>query len=368
MRNKQINLFDHAPYRDAGVEGLPLITEPNSGSVLVYTPGHLYKPSPVQVDRIGKQAGPGALEASEARFVAGLIRHLDPDHAQDSEVVQRIPAAIKQAGRDFFLLRNLDRSPDGTRLRMGDGNWFYPDFIFWLLNHAGQTEGQTMAFIDPKGLLMGTRGGWNNHKVLCFAYKLVEIAEQLGHTHDRQGRGVNFAMKGVFISTTQRERLEEETRATQEFHVYDDAGSKVFPGYDDFSRAGVFFAECGDHIERMMAYLISGPSLLDKVMARAASAQHLAAEELPEDEIGCFFRWSLTNQGGLEPALGELIRFSLTATDEAHVVRRIQQHAREKLHPFMEKRLWHTLTNGVEDVNRIEQPCRTLLERYFANH
>jgi hypothetical protein len=247
---------------------------------------------------------------------------------------------------------------------MGDENWFYPDFIFWLLDQSGQTERQTVAYIDPTGLLMGTRGGWNNHKVLCFAYKLVEIGGQLGPAHDRQGKAVDFAMKGVFISTTQREKLEDETRATREFHVYDDDGKKVFPGYDDFGRAGIFFAECGDYIERMMAYLESGPSLLDKIMAHAASASLLADDVLPEDEIGCFFRWSLAAEGGLEPALGELIRRSLTATDEAHAIRRMQQHAREKLQPYVEKSLWHTLTGGIEDVNRIERPCRVLLERY----
>lgn len=118
------------------------------------------------------------------------------------------------------------------------------------------------------------------------------------------------------------------------------------------------------YIERMMAYLESGPSLLDKIMAHAASASLLADDVLPEDEIGCFFRWSLAAEGGLEPALGELIRRSLTATDEAHAIRRMQQHAREKLQPYVEKSLWHTLTGGIEDVNRIERPCRVLLERY----
>lgn len=58
---QQPHPFDHAPYRDSGSEGLPLISDSATGSVLVYTPGHLYQPSPLEVDGIGKAAGPGAL-------------------------------------------------------------------------------------------------------------------------------------------------------------------------------------------------------------------------------------------------------------------------------------------------------------------
>lgn len=367
MENSQFHLFDHAPYRNESAEGLPLITEADTGSVLVYTPGHLYKPSPIEVDGIGKAATPGALIPTEREFVARLIRHLSPDCAQDSDVQQRIPAALRRDQREFFLLRNLERSPDATRLRMGAEDWFYPDFIFWIIDHERSPEHQTVAYIDPKGLTMGLRGGWNNHKVLCFAYKLVEIAQQIRHPHDEHGQIVQFAMKGVFISTTRKEYLQDASRETLEFHVYDDHGAKHFPSYEDFARAGIFFAERPDHIEHMMAYLQSGPTLLDKLMARIASTMNAAGDVIPDDEVACFYRWQLLqNQSVVEPSLGELIKFSLTAHDEDHALRRMQQEARKELQPIIQKNLIHSLTGSVKDVNRIPNPCRVLLEHRMA--
>ena len=290
MESSQFNLFDHAPYRDEGAKGLPLITDANTGSVLVYTPGHLYKPSPIEVEGIGKAASPGALIQTEKEFVSRLIRHISPDFAQDSDVQQQIPAALRHGKLEFFLGRNLERSHDATRLRMGSEDWFYPDFIFWVIDHSLYPEHQTLAYIDPKGLTMGMRGGWNNHKVLCFVYKLVEITQQIKHPHDEHGVAVQFAMKGVFISTTRKEDLQDASRQTLEFHVYDDQGAKHFPSYEDFASAGIFFAERPDHVEHMMAYLERGPSLLDKLMGRVAASMN---DVIPDDEIGCFYRWQL---------------------------------------------------------------------------
>jgi len=105
---------------DNGVAGLPLITNP-AGAACVFVPGHIYKPNPLQVERIG--AGPGALIDSERRFLASLIRHLGGASQVSKE---QIPAAIKQGQTEYYLLRNIDRSPGATRFRIGEGNWFYP--------------------------------------------------------------------------------------------------------------------------------------------------------------------------------------------------------------------------------------------------
>jgi hypothetical protein len=366
MIGQQLTLDATAPYQDRGAEGLPLITDNATGEILVHTPGHLYTPSPVEVDRIGKAAVPGALIKSEVEFIARLIRHLDPDHRQNEAVIQRIPAAIKQGQREYFLLRNLDRSPDGTRLRLAGENWFYPDFIFWIIDQATQPETQRLCYLDPKGLEMGLRGGWNHHKILCFAYKLVEIASQLPGARNREGRLVQLILKGAFVSTTRRDELAKATAGSQEFHVYDDEGRKVFPSYDDFAGGGIFFAEKSDHIERLMGYLLAGESLLDQVMGRAAMA-NLSPETLPADEIGCFFRYLLLkNANSPAAALGELVRHALTASDLRHVITRLQRESRKELLPYGKKGMVHKMTGGMEDVNRIAEPCRDLLQRFTA--
>lgn len=361
------SLFDDTPFQHDGVDGLPLITDRATDQVLVYTPGHLYTPSPVAVDGIGKAASPGALIATEREFIAKLIRHLDPHHAKNEDVIKRIPAAIKQGQREYYLLRNLDRSPDGTRLRLAGEDWFYPDFIFWIIDKATQPETQRLCYLDPKGLEMGMRGGWNHHKVLCFVYKLVEIASQLGNTHDRNGQPVKFRLKGAFISTTKRQELEKATTGSQEFHVYDDEGRKVFPSYDQFAKGGIFFEEKTDHIERLMTYLLEDESLLDQVMRRAATAANLPEDTRPDDEIGCFFRYLLLrNANSPSAVLGELVRYTLTAGDPNHVIDRMQRQSRKELSPYLKKGMIHKMTGGMEDVERIAQPCRELLERCKA--
>ena len=279
---------------------------------------------------------------------------------------KRIPAAIKRSQREYFLLRNLDRSPDGTRLRLAGEDWFYPDFIFWIIDKATRPETQRLCYLDPKGLEMGMRGGWNHHKVLCFTYKLVEIAGQLGDTRDRNGQPVKFRLKGAFISTTRREELEKVTAGSEEFHVYDDAGRTVFPNVDDFAKAGIFFAEKTDHIERLMAYLLEDESLLDRVMRRAAVAENLPEDALPDDEIGCFYRYLLHENPDRRIALGELVRHALTAGDLDHVIARLQGESRKQLMPYLARGAIHKMTGGMEDVNRIAQPCRELLRRCAA--
>ena len=366
MVTKNRSLFDDVPYQNDGAEGLPLITDNATGEILVHTPGHLYTPSPIAVDGIGKAAGPGALIKTEAEFIARLIRHLDQCHAENEEVIKRIPAAIRQGQREYYLLRNLDRSPDGTRLRLAGEDWFYPDFIFWIIDKGTQPETQRLCYLDPKGLEMGMRGGWNHDKVLCFAYKLVEIASQLGDTRDRNGQPVKFRLKGAFISTTRREELEKVTAGSQEFHVYDDEGRAVFPSYDDFARGGIFFAEKTDHIERLMAYLLADESLLDRVMRRAAAAGNLPENILPDDEIGCFYLYLLRKKPDKRVALGKLVRHALTAGDLDRVIARLQRESRKELLPYLKKGAIHKMMGGMEDVNRIAHPCQELLRRCAA--
>ena len=365
MTTEQTNLFDHAPYQNPGADGLPLITDSATGSILVYTPGHLYKPSPVEVEGIGKAASPGALIKSEVAFIARLIHFIDPDHAKDEHVIQRIPAAIKRKQLHYYLLRNLDRAPEGARFRLAGEHWFYPDFIFWIIDKATQPELQRLCYLDPKGLEMGLRGGWNHPKLLCFVYKLVEIASQIPTACTQDGQPVQFILKGALISTTTYQALAESTASSQEFHVYNDAGHKIFPSAAEFANGGIFFAEKPDHLQRLMNHLTAGESVIDQVMGYAVRANTLPETAIPDHEIGCFFRYLLRQtQQNLAAALGELLRHALTANDVNQVVSRLQAESRKQLQPYLKKGMMQKLTGGMEDVNGIAQPCRELLQRY----
>ncbi len=365
MISQQLALTPEAPYSNDGAQGLPLITNHVTHAIKVYTPGHLYIPSPLKIDGIGKAAG--ALIKTEAEFIAALIRYLDPNHAQDENVAKRIPTAIKRDQREYFLLRNLDRSPDGTRFRLEAGNWFYPDFIFWIVDKSTQPETQRLCYLDPKGLEMGVKGGWSDHKLLCFIYKLVEIASQIPVAHNQHGQPVQFILKGALISTTTYQALKTSAGNSDHFRVYDNAGHRVFPSVDDFAKGGIFFAEKANHIERLMTYLQAGESVLDQVMRCAVTVLAQPETAIPHDEVGCFFRCLLRdNKESVAGGLGELVRYALTAGDLNQVISRIQQHSRKELLPYLHKGMLHQLTGGMEDVNRIVQPCREWLQRSMA--
>ena len=65
-------------------------------------------------------------------------------------------------------------------------------------------------------------------------------------------------------------------------------------------------------------------------------------------------------------ALGELVRHALTASDLDHVIARLQGESRKQLMPYLARGAIHKMTGGMEDVNRIAQPCRELLRRCAA--
>ena len=346
---------------DNGVAGLPLITNP-AGAACVFVPGHIYKPNPLQAEPPGKVAGPGGLIDSERKFLASLIRHLGGDSQVTKE---QIPAAIKQGQIEYYLLRNIDRSPGATRFRIGEGNWFYPDFIFWIVDHATEPQAQRICYIDPKGLEMGARGGWSNHKLLCFTYKLVEISQTFPQATLEDGTPISLRFKGAFVSTSSYGQLQTAMAASPEFQVYGDDGAPVFPSVEQFGRCGIFFADRTDYIARMMAWLSGSESVLEQAMASAASALGRSTDQIPSDEIGAFFLYELQrNAGKIELALAEIVRHSLTASALLQVEARMQLRARKELLPFLSESrgIKERLVGGIADPALIPEPCRVLYE------
>ncbi len=98
-----------------------------------------------------------------------------------------------------------------------------------------------------------------------------------------------------------------------------------------------------------------------------SNANALPETTIPTDEIGCFFRYLLQQtQQSLAAALGELLRYTLTANDINQVITRLQLESRKQLLPYLQKGVIHKFTGGMEDVNRIVQPCRKLWQRHTA--
>lgn len=357
------DLFGQSLHENSGAEGLPLITN-SAGQTCVFVPGHLYKPNPLLAEKIGKITGPGALIDSERRFLASLIKHL----GGESQVTpEQIPAAIKQGQVEYFLLRNIDRSPGATRFRVGDSNWFYPDFIFWMIDRSTHPQTQTLCYIDPKGLEMGARGGWRNHKLLSFIYELVKIGRRFPTAVVGEGTPVKLRFKGAFVSTSNYPQLQDAMSKSQDFHVYgsDQQDSQHFPSIGEFGRAGIFFDTEPNYIAHMMAWLCEGETVLDRVMASAVAANELPENALPADEIGAMFRYELRRHNDqIELALAKLVRYTLSATTLEQVVVRMQAKARKELLPHLieKKGVIERLAGKITDPASIQNPCQVLYQ------
>jgi hypothetical protein len=118
---------------------------------------HLYQPLLVTDKQERMESTPPALNEGEAKFVRDLRTYLQ-SHKAEFE------------GKQVFLLRNLTRGRGIGFFEAGEGEAFYPDFIFWLI-HDNQ---QRVTFIDPHGLRMA-RGGFSDPKVRL--HKSLEALE-----------------------------------------------------------------------------------------------------------------------------------------------------------------------------------------------
>jgi hypothetical protein len=318
------------PKQDAtDTPDLRLITD-RAGEVKVFVPGHLYKPSVLAANKTppedaSKTAGPGGLIDTESDFLADWVKYLDPELAENEAVRRRALAPIGHGPRKYFLLRNIDRAKSAARFRLGESNWFYPDFIFWIVDEGTTPTTQRLCYLDPKGLASDARGGWSHYKILCFLYKLVELQRQFPDAQLENGPRVKLHFRGAFLSTSSYVDLRQATTDSQVFHVYDENLNKVFPTREQFARAGIFFKEQPSYPERLMEYLMAEDSLLSTVMDQVAAAHQLPGDTPPTTEIGCFFRSLLAREKNMEQALAEVVRYSLTAATAEEVIARMRR-------------------------------------------
>ncbi len=356
----QSDLFGQAHVPDEGVSGLPLVTNPG-GKSLVFVPGYLYKPAPLDIQRLGK-AGPAALNDTEHQFLQALIRHLG---AEKQVSPDQLPAAIKGEHSEYFLLRNIDRAPGATRFRVGYGNWFYPDFIFWIVEHAQTPQMQRLCYIDPKGLEMGARGGWLNHKLQCLIFKLAEIGQAYPNATLNDGSQVNLRFKGAIVSTTPHAQLQGDPATRASFEVFDDQGKRHFPSQSEFAQAGIFFAESAAYLGQMMQWLSRDDSVLELVMRQAAMALALPENTPASNEIGAFVLClRLQHADNINAVLDQLIRRCLNAKSVDQAVARLQAQARKELQPCLsrKKSLKGSLLGMIDDPERISDPCTKWFE------
>lgn len=217
----------------------------------------------------GVSAGPGSLDINEERFVSHLIKRLYP--AGDHPKSEKTP--LRWQGREIWFKRNIEKDPKSFRLRVDDSDWFYPDFIIWILDR--ETKIQTFGFVDPKGLAIGAAGGWSDFKIVSTIYMPHVIDLQLGEQGDSleyEGEEWTFRVRGVLVSTSSLESLTEQGK----FKLHDKMANSVAPTEDDFKRARIVFQGQGkdvSYIDSVLDLLLHDTEM-DKIVEAAAHLLH----------------------------------------------------------------------------------------------
>lgn len=260
----QPGLFGSTP-ECPDIRNLPCIVDPH-GKVEVWAPGSVYQPL-LLTPGGGVTAGPGSLDENEERFVRHLIKRLYP--AGDHPKSEKSP--LMWQGREVWFKRNIEKDPRSFRLRVDDSDWFYPDFIIWILDR--ETKIQTFGFVDPKGLAIGAAGGWSDFKIVSTIYMPHVVDLQLGEQSESleyEGEEWTFRVRGVLVSTSSLESLASHAK----FRLRDEMGNGVAPTEDDFKRARIVFQRNDVGYIDAVLDLLMHDTEMDKIVEAAAHLHH----------------------------------------------------------------------------------------------
>ena len=291
------------------VAQLPLVSD-DQGKLEVLAPGHLYQPLLLRSKTGDIDIQPGALDDNERRFVADLVKRLYPD----GSAPRALGAPLKWGKREIHLRRNLDKDPGSFRLRVDDSDWYYPDFILWIIDHEERV--QTFGFVDPKGLYSQAPGGWGDHKVVSTAYMPHVIEQQLGvagRTIDIGGDAWRFRIRGVLLSTSPWNQLQQQAK----FKVNNATGGDATPSKDAMRRGRIVFQEDAGYIEQVLDLLIKDTDV-DVILERAAVLFHSEVPPTPRDHRDAYLHIEHLSEPDAQGPLAErVLKDLLLCTDFA---------------------------------------------------
>jgi len=164
------------------------------------------------------QIVPPGLKESEARFVRDLRAYWNAE--KDKSL----------AGKEVFLLRNLSR---GYGIGFFEERGFYPDFILWIVDGAGQH----IVFIEPHGMVHAET--YLHDEKARLHERLPDLAKEIGRRSGRQ----DITLDAYIISATPYEDLRQR---------YDDGTWDR----EKFAEKHVLFQERGsayDYVKRLLA-------------------------------------------------------------------------------------------------------------------
>ncbi|HYN78070.1 MAG TPA: hypothetical protein VES73_09795 [Lamprocystis sp. (in: g-proteobacteria)] len=266
------------PLACQGMENCPLIVDRHVGHIEVMAPGSVYQPLLLKPREDFIDVGPGHLDQNEERFVRDLIHRLYP--AGNHPKSPKTP--LKWGEREIWLKRNIEKRDDSFRLRVDDSDWFYPDFIVWILDHEARI--QTFGFVDPKGMALGTAAGWSDYKIVSTLYLPHVVEYQLattGQSVTYQGEPWTFRVRGALVSTASFASLSAQAK----FQVRDAFGNSSKPTEADFRRGRVLFPRDDTGYIDQVLTLLTQDTEMDPILALAAQVLEPTSYFTPVGEL-----------------------------------------------------------------------------------
>lgn len=273
----QHGLFE-ASAQITDVNNLPWIVDASLGAIEVRAPGSVYEPILLTPQQEHIEVRPGKLDEREELFVRDLIKYLYPHGGQPWSA----QTPLKWEGREIWFKRNVENRKDSFCLRVDDSDWFYPDFILWIIDRTTRT--QTFGFVDPKGLQLGIGKGWGDYKVVSTLYMPHVVERQLGGDGLKvayEGEEWTFRIRGVLVSTTSYASLSEQAK----FAAHNEHDKLVAPSVEDFRHGRIVFQERRQEYIGQMLDLLIQDSVLDEGLKRVAALFDTSSYFVPEDEL-----------------------------------------------------------------------------------
>lgn len=242
------------------VQNLPLIVSATSNHCEVLAPGSVYQPLLLDQQGSGVVSGPGALNRKEEKFVRDLITFLYPK----KDYPKAASTPLVWGKQKIWLKRNIEKDARSFRLRVDSSDWYYPDFVIWIVDEENRT--QTFGFADPKGLALGAHAGWGEYKVVSTQIVPHFLSEEIGPV-TIDGQPWTFRIRGVLISTSSFEGLCEQRK----FLVRDSDDVTQRPTKEQFAQARILFQEqrAEDYIPDVLR-LLTEDGELDEVLKLGA--------------------------------------------------------------------------------------------------
>ncbi len=334
------------------VGGLPLITQ-DAGGYEVIAPASAYQPLLLRPLQKNVDVSPGALDEYESKFVRDLIKALYP-----AGNVPRSPKTPMQWGdKEVWIKRNLEKNANSFRLRIDESDWYYPDFVVWIIDNANKV--QTLGFVDPKGLTMGIKG-WGDYKTLSTMYMPHVVEQALAKPVIIDGEEWQFRIRGVLLSNTKFSDLVSQ----EKLFAYDGKGELAPLDEAQLARARIVFQkDVGlDYIATVLK-LLDEDNDLDKLLCTAAMVYHdQPFTPVTEVDFDILLRHH-EHQGSESEFTANLIRHYLLPDVDGAVGVAASNKRRQELMQYAKKGAFGIGDEKAKYLAECANPCRELWER-----